>query len=86
LQKFDDYWTGWEENAPEYFKISIPDPVTVRTLMSRRELEIIDEWQTMDNVNAISQIEGIEVPLMPAGAMVDFDINTQKSLQPTVCI
>ncbi len=84
-KKFDDYWTGWEENAPEYFKvISIPDPVTVRTLMSRRELEIIDEWQTMDNVNAIGKIEGIEVPLMPAGAMVDLDMNTKKP--PTDCV
>lgn len=78
-KKFNDYWKGWEPNAPEYFKIlAATDPVTVRTLMSRRELEIVDEWQSVDNINALSKIEGIDVPLMPAGAMVDFDLNTKK--------
>jgi len=81
-EKFPDYWKGWEADAPEYFKIlGANDPVTVRTLMSRRELEIVDEWQSVDNINALSQIEGIEVPLMPAGAMVDIDLNTK--LAPT---
>ncbi|MDI3480590.1 MAG: peptide/nickel transport system substrate-binding protein [Tepidanaerobacteraceae bacterium] len=78
-KKFNDYWKGWQPNAPEYFKIlSATDPVTVRTLMSRRELEITDEWQSEDNLNALSKIEGIEIARMPAGAMVDFDLNTKK--------
>ncbi|ATW27289.1 ABC transporter substrate-binding protein [Candidatus Formimonas warabiya] len=79
-QKFNDYWNGWEPDAPEFFKIlGVNDPVTVRTLMSQRELEIVDEWQSVDNINALSKIEGIEVPLMTAGAMVDFDLNTKKA-------
>lgn len=79
-ERFADYWQGWEADAPQFFKIlAANDPVTVRTLMSRRELEIVDEWQSVDNINALSQIEGIDVPLMPAGAMVDIDLNTKKA-------
>lgn len=79
-QKFNDYWNGWDANAPEFFKIlAATDPVTVRTLMSRRELEIVDEWQSVDSINALSKVAGIEVPLMSAGAMVDFDLNNKKA-------
>lgn len=77
-QKFDDYWQEFDENSPKYFKIiSTGDPVTVRTLMSRRELEIVDEWQSVDNITALAKVKGIKVPLMQAGAMVDMDINTK---------
>ncbi len=79
-KKFNDYWKGWEPNAPEFFKIiQTPAPATVRVLMSRRELEIVDEWQTLENINAISEIEGINVPLMQVGAVLSIELNTKKA-------
>jgi peptide/nickel transport system substrate-binding protein len=79
-QKFDDYYGGWQANAPNYFKIlSSVDPNTVRILMEKRQLEIVDEWQSMDNIKALSKVKGIDVPLMSAGALVDIDMNTKKA-------
>lgn len=77
-KQFPEYWQKFEENSPKFFKIiGASDPVTVRTLMSRRELEIVDEWQSVDNITALAKLDGIKVPLMQAGAMVDMDINTK---------
>lgn len=77
-KQFADYWQDWGPNAPEYFKIiASPDATTVRTLMARRELEIVDEWQSSDNLNAMAEIDGVEVPLISAGAMVNIEMNTK---------
>ncbi len=48
MEKFNDYWAGWEnKDAPQYVKeIGTTEAITVRTLISRGELEITDQWQT----------------------------------------
>lgn len=77
-KQFDGYWQEFTANSPKYFKIlSASDPVTVRTLMSRRELEIVDEWQSIDNIKELAKLEGIKVPLMQGGAMVEMYLNTK---------
>ncbi len=78
-QKFQDYWQDFEENTPEFFKvISWCDPVTVRTLMAQRELTITDEWQSIENINNMDQIEGVDVAMLSAGAIGSIDLNTKK--------
>ncbi len=77
-KQFADYWQEWGPNAPEYFKvIAQPDATTVRTLMARRELEIVDEWESADNLNAMAEIEGVEIPLIYTGAVVNMEMNTK---------
>jgi len=77
--KFDDYWKGWEKNAPEYFKVlNWCNPATVRVLMEQRELSITDEWQSMGNLNNLDLINGVDVAMMSTGSLVDIDMNTKK--------
>lgn len=82
---FPDYFLGWEENAPKYFKISgAIEPVTVRTAMANKELEITDEIQPLENYEAMSKLDGVEVVGYESGTMLNIMLNTKKA--PTDCV
>jgi peptide/nickel transport system substrate-binding protein len=77
--RFPDYWGGWDKDAPDSFKlIGTTEPVTVRTLMSRNQLEITDEWQPTENYEALGKIPGVEVAYFNAGGLLYLDFNTSK--------
>ena len=79
-EKFDDYWEGWDQDAPKYFKLSAAcQPVTVRTAMFRQEQEITDEMQPMENYEAMAKIEGIEVVSYINGNNLNVTLNTKKA-------
>jgi len=81
-EKFEDYYLGWGENNPEKIQfVAVNDSATIRTLMSNRELEITDEWQSMENLNTLSAIDGIDVTNMYTGAVVNLEMNT--AIAPT---
>lgn len=78
--KFDDYWAGFKPNNPDGFKlIGTTEPVTIRTLMSRKELEITDEYQPMENYEALAKMDGIEIANFPSGKVMMVQINTSKA-------
>jgi len=80
--KFDDYHIPFVENAPTYIKfIANTEAMTVRTMMARRELELSDNWQTPESIQALSRIEGITINQYGAGAIQCLDFNC--SLPPT---
>lgn len=79
-ERFTDYWLEFSANPPEQFKaMAVNDPATIRTLMSRQELEITDEWQSVENLQALAAIDGISVPNMYTGAVINLEMNTQKA-------
>ncbi|NCB30543.1 MAG: ABC transporter substrate-binding protein [Clostridia bacterium] len=60
--RFEDYFLGWEEGAPQYFKLSnMTDAVAVRTAMANKELEITDELQPLENYNTMDEMEGVDI-------------------------
>lgn len=62
LERFPGYWGEVAPNAaPLVRQIRRPDPVTIRTLMARRELEITDQWMGVEVFDALDQIEGVKV-------------------------
>ena len=70
MDKFEDYWgesLGVEgfmfvENAPDVMEmIGTTEPITVRTMMSRGELERTDSWQPIENLEEMVQTEGVEM-------------------------
>jgi len=80
-EKFEDYWGGWDKypDAPDSFKeIGTTEPVTVRTLMARRELEITDQWQTNEALNALDQMPGIDIATVYPGTVLNITLNTKK--------
>jgi len=80
--QFKDYHIPFSENAPTYIKFTAnTEGVTVRTMLAQRELEISDNWQTPESIEAMSKIDGITIIKYSAGAYQSLDFNC--SLPPT---
>jgi len=74
-----NYWQEIDKNAPDSFKIiGVTEPVTVRTLIAKKELEITDEWQPTENYDAMSKLPGVTVTNLRTGAPLALMFNTSK--------
>lgn len=79
-EKFDDYWMGWGEKNPNGFTVrAINEAATIRTMMSNGELSITDEWETQDTLNALRELEGVDVTNIYSGAIMCMEMNTKKA-------
>ncbi|NPV43408.1 MAG: ABC transporter substrate-binding protein [Firmicutes bacterium] len=77
--RFDDYWGGWENDAPEAIKlIDNTEGATVRTMLANRELEITDMWQSTENLEAMSRIPGVSIAMYSTGSIQNMMLNTKK--------
>ena len=82
MEKHEDWWGEFVENAPDDVRfIATTETVTVRTLMANRELEITDQWQTVQALEALDAIEGIDVAPFPS--MTSFYYMVNNRLPPT---
>jgi len=74
-----NYWQEIDKNAPDSFKIiGVTEPITVRTLMARQELEITDVDQSTENYYAMSKLPGVKVANLQTGSPMVFMFNTSK--------
>jgi len=79
MKKNPNYWIDIDQNAPDEFKmIGTTVPMTIKTMMVRRELEICDIWQSTESLEALSKIEGIEIASFPAGSEYYLQMHTKK--------
>jgi len=80
LEKFGDYWGGWDNKyAPQYVKwTGVVKAIPVRTLLSRGELELTDQWQTPENITAISQLPNVKVSNYVGGQVMFVMLNNKK--------
>lgn len=80
LERYDDYWGGWEENAPVAIKlIDTTEAITIRTMMKNQELEITDYNQTTENLKAISKIPGVKNGFYFMAAELNMCLNNKKA-------
>lgn len=79
LRKNEKWWGEFAPNAPDkVVMLGTNEPTTVLTLMSRRELEITDTWQPLENYEAMSKIRGVSVARIPMPRGAYIMLNTQK--------
>jgi peptide/nickel transport system substrate-binding protein len=79
-EKFDDYWGGWEEGAPDFMKeMAFPGEVAVRTLMKNREMETSSETLPPEGYDALDAIEGIDTVVWLAPHNLQIMLNTKKA-------
>jgi peptide/nickel transport system substrate-binding protein len=79
MEKFNDYWGEFAPNAPDEVKfIGTTEPVTVRTMMSRQELEISDQWQTVEALKALDNLPGVDIVTSYLGTMFYYMMHTKK--------
>ena len=57
-----NYWIPIDPNAPDEFEMIVAsEAVTCRTLLSKRELEIGDQNQSLENLTNFKKIKGVEI-------------------------
>jgi peptide/nickel transport system substrate-binding protein len=79
--RFEDWYMGWESrpNAPTAFRmLAVVEPSTIRTMMGTRELEISDPWQSTENLEAMSKIEGVSIGKQATFLEQNMYLNTTK--------
>ena len=79
MEKFADYWGEFAPNAADEVKfIGTTEPITVRTMMARQELEISDQWQTSESLKSLSEQEGVDIATFYMGTIFYYMIHTKK--------
>jgi peptide/nickel transport system substrate-binding protein len=81
MEKFDNYWAGWEnKDAPQYVEeIGTTEPVTVKTLMSQGQLEITDQWQTNEALTSLTSLPNVSLCSFFEGSVLNVMLNTKKA-------
>ncbi|RME80001.1 MAG: ABC transporter substrate-binding protein [Caldilineae bacterium] len=78
MEKNEDWWGEFAPNAPDEIRfIGTTEAATIRTLMANRELEISDQWQTVQALEALDEIEGVDIAALPTMTEFYFMINTK---------
>jgi len=79
MDKYDDWFGEFDENAPDEVRfIATTESATVRTMMSRQELEITDQWQTVEALEALDELEGVDIVAFPVLTEFYYMVHTQK--------
>ena len=67
-------------NAPDTVRfIGTTEAVTIRTMMSRKELEISDQWQSVEAQKSLDALDGVDIATMSYGTMFSFMMHTKKA-------
>lgn len=79
MVKNPNYWLPIDPEAPDELRfIGTTEPATIRTMMARRELEISDQWQPQEALQALDNIEGVDIAAFSPGTEFYLMINTKK--------
>ncbi len=79
-ERFVDYWAGFDANNPDKFIfIGTAEPVTIRVMMGKRELEISDQWQSEESFGALDKIKGVDLVKFLSGSTLGIQLNTKRA-------
>ena len=82
MEKNPDWWGEFAPNAPDEMRyIGTTEAATIRTLMANKELEISDQWQTVQALEALDEIEGVDIAAIPT--MTEFYYMVNTKIPPT---
>ncbi len=78
--KFPEYWKGFSSGNPEGFELlAVSEPVSVRTMMMRRQLEFTDEYQPVETYKSLEKVKGIDIFAISNGKMLYLSLNNAKA-------
>ena len=79
MEKFTDWWGKFNPKAPDEARfIGTTEAVTIRTLMQNHELEVTDQWQSLEAYGALSKIDGVKVAPIPTLSGFYYMVNNKK--------
>jgi peptide/nickel transport system substrate-binding protein len=80
MEKNPDWWGTFVPNAPDEFRMTgTTEASTIRTLMSNKELDITDQWQSVEALKALQQIEGVKVAAFQNMTSFYLMVNTKSA-------
>ncbi|GAG56519.1 unnamed protein product [marine sediment metagenome] len=79
MLKNQNYWKKINADAPDVVRFQHISPeVALKTLMARREVDICDPDVSLETLNELDKIEGVDLLDFPLQMEMIFQINTQK--------
>lgn len=79
MEKFNDWWGEFNPKAPDEVRfIGTTEAVTIRTLMQNHELDITDQWQSLEAYGALAKIEGVQIAPLPTLSAFYYMVNNKK--------
>lgn len=81
LEKFEDWWAAdkFHPNAADRAKlIGTTEAATVRSMMSTGELEISDQWQTVEAYQALDALDGVHIQSFVSMSSFYYMVNNRK--------
>lgn len=79
LVKVTNYWGEVAPNAPtKVIMYGTTDPTTIRTLIANRQLEISDQWQPIENLEAMAKFNGVSLAKVPTSSEFYIMLHTKK--------
>lgn len=80
VERYADYWGGWEDNAPESVKmLGGLDGTAVRTMISRGELDITGDSETHEAYEAMDAMDGVDIASYLSGVNFNLMLNTKTA-------
>jgi len=79
MEKFSGWWGKFNPNAPDEVRFIITtEAVTVRSLLENKELEMSDQWQSLEAYQAFEKIPGVKVIALPTFSSFYYMVNNKK--------
>lgn len=82
MERFEDYWKGWDDakDAPKTAKmLGNVAASTVKTMISRGELDITDDTQTPEALEVLNSMDGVTVIRALSGVNFNVCLNTKSA-------
>ncbi len=80
MTRFADWWGHFNPKAPEEVRfLAVTEAATIRTLMSNAELEISDQWQSVDAFENLQKLDDVSVAALPTFMELYLMMNTKAA-------
>ncbi len=80
IEKYSEYWKGWEDGAPETIRmVGGLETTAIRTMISRGELDITNDAQTPEAYTEMDAMEGVDSVNILSGVNTNLMLNTKSA-------
>jgi len=79
MERFKDYWGEFRSDAPDQVKfLGTTEPATIKTMISNGQLDITDQWQSTEALEAMSKLPGVTLVNIPTTGEFYLMMHTKK--------
>ncbi len=79
LEKFEDYWAGWEPGKPDRVVILVVgEQPTLVSMLKKGEVDMVEQWLPADTFEALKKEPGIVVKEDPDAKLFFVSMNNMK--------